>query len=172
MVDPSDDWWIPAEMSVDGDPTDVRKEVDRIETLLGLTTTLRLIDPNMGRSPSSSRRGIVWQDDFDSAGLVTELADDSEVGRKHINQFLKPDDRRMQPRIHVHPRCTTTISQMKRYSWDEYKRASEKEQKQTPRPKHDDMCTLLKYVKNYNPTFNNLRGMGATIHRSGRRGAY
>ena len=173
MVDPSDDLWVVDEMGVDGDCVEVRREVDRIETQHGLMTLVRLIDPNMGRSPSSSKRGIVWQDDFDSAGLVTELADDSEVGRKHLNNFLKPDDRRMQPRIHIHPRCKLTIAQMKRYSWDEYRRASEKEQKQTPKQKHDDHPTILKYVMNYAPTFNALRQMGVIYQRPGtRRGAY
>lgn len=160
MVDPSDDLWIVAESSVEGDPTDVRRDVDAIESDLGLNVSVRLIDPNMGRSPSSSRRNIVWQDDFDAAGLVTELADDSEVGRKTLNQYLKPDERRQQPRIHIHPRCKNTISQMKRYVWDEYKRASEKEQRQTPKPKNDDFPTLAKYVMNYGPTFKGLKGMG------------
>lgn len=173
MVDPSDDLWVPAEVSVEGDPTDVRREVDHIESTLGLNTTSRLIDPNMGRSPSSSKRGIVWQDDFDAAGLVTELADDSEVGRKHLNQYLKPDDRRLQPRVHIHPRCKQTIAQVKRYSWDEYKRATEKDQKQTPKPKYDDFPTLLKYVMNSNPTFSALRGIGQRYQRPGtRKGAY
>jgi phage terminase large subunit-like protein len=173
MVDPSDDLWVVADMSVDGDCVDVRREVDLLETRYGLNTVVRLIDPNMGRSPSSSRRGVVWQDDFDAAGLVTELADDSEVGRKHLNQYLKPDERRLQPRLHVHPRCVDTISQMKRYSWDDHKRAAERDQKQTPKTKYDDYPTLLKYVMNFAPTFNALRGAGAVISRPGqRRGAY
>ena len=173
MVDPADDLWVVDEMSVEGDPVDCRKECDEIETRHGLNIALRLIDPNMGRSPSSSRRGIVWQDDFDAAGLVTELADDSEVGRKHLNQFLKPDERRMQPRIHIHPRCATAIAQIKRYTWDDYKRAAEKDMKQTPKPKHDDHPTLLKYLMNYAPTFAGLRGIGAIFSRPGRsRGAH
>lgn len=169
MVDPSDDLWVVDELHVDGDCVDVRKQTDAIESSHRLMVTTRLIDPNMGRSPSSSRRGIVWQDDFDAAGLVTELADDGEVGRKHVNQYLKPDERRLQPRLHVHPRCKETIVQMKRYSWDEFKRAAEKDVKQQPKAKYDDHPTLLKYVLNYAPTFNALRGAGAILHRTGRR---
>jgi hypothetical protein len=107
MVDPSDDWWVVDEFSVDGDPVDVKKRVDEIEIRHGLNVVTRLMDPNMGASPSSSKRGKTWQSDFDEAGLPCELADDSEVGRKHINQFLKPDDRTLSPRFHVHPRCRT-----------------------------------------------------------------
>jgi phage terminase large subunit-like protein len=173
MVDPCDDWWVVDEFSVDGDPTDVRKRVDEIEQRHGLLVASRLMDPNMGASPSSSKRGKTWQSDFDEAGLLCELADDSEVGRKHINQYMKPDERRLQPRIHVHPRCSLTIAQTKRYVWDEYKRAAEKDQKQTPKPKHDDFPTCLKYVMNSQPTFSMLKGAGRVFHRIGtRRGAY
>lgn len=173
MVDPSDDLWQVDEVECDGDPVDLRRDCDRIETLHGLNVAARLIDPNMGRSPSSSRRNITWQDDFDAAGLVCELADDSDTGRKHVNQFLKPDDKRLQPRIHVHPRCKRTIFQMQRHVWDEYKRAAEKEQKQAPKSKHDDWPALWKYLMNYQPTFNGLKSMHGVFHRTGtRRGAY
>jgi predicted RNA-binding Zn-ribbon protein involved in translation (DUF1610 family) len=143
QVDPADDLWVVDEFSVEGDCVDVRKEVDKVEGMRGMLTALRMIDPNMGRSPSSSQRGRVWQDDFDEAGLVTVLADDSEVGRKTLNQYLKPDQRRQQPRIHFHPRCKGTIAQIKRYSWDDFKRASEKDQKQVPKAKYDDYPTCL-----------------------------
>lgn len=173
QIDPSDDWWVVDEFAVEGDPVDVRRHCDGVEERYGLNIPLRLIDPNMGRSPSSSKRGRVWQDDFDEAGLVTELADDSETGRKTINTLLKPDDATMRPRIRIHPRCRSTISQLKRYSWDDYKRASEKDQKQVPKSKNDDFPTCLKYVANHAPTFAGLRGIGAILHRGGvRRGAY
>lgn len=173
MVDPSDDLWQIDEVECDGDPVDLKSECDRIESLHGLNVALRLIDPNMGASPSSSKRGITWQSDFDSAGLSCELADDSDTGRKHVNQFLKPDDRRLQPRIHVHLRCKRTIFQFSRHVWDEYKRASEKEQKQAPKSKNDDWPALWKYLMNYQPTFNGLRMAGAVYQRAGtRRGAY
>jgi hypothetical protein len=61
MVDPSDDWWVVDEFAVDGDPTDVRKLVDEIEIRHGLQVATRLMDPNMGASPSSSKRGRTWQ---------------------------------------------------------------------------------------------------------------
>lgn len=173
MVDPADDLWVIDEFSVEGDPVDVRKACDEVESRFGLSVALRLIDPNMGRSPSSARRGRVWQDDFDDAGLVTELADDSETGRKSLNTMLKPDEGTLRPRIHFHPRCKTTAFQMKRYSWDDYKRAAEKDQKQLAKNKHDDYPTCLKYVMNRAPTFNSLRGIGKVLSRHGtRRGAY
>jgi phage terminase large subunit-like protein len=173
MVDPSDDLWQVDEVECDGDPTDMRKRVDEIEGRHGLFVAHRMMDPNMGASPSSSKRGVTWQSDFDDVGLTCELADDSAAGRKHVNQYLKPDERRLQPRIHIHPRCKKSISDFKRHVWDEYKRAAEKDQKQVPKPKNDDSCALWKYLLNYGPTFNGLKGMLAIYSRPGqRRGAY
>ena len=75
--------------------------------------------------------------------------------------------------MHFHPRCKTAIFQMKRYSWDDYKRASERDLKQQPKQKNDDMPACLKYIANHAPTFAGLRGMGAVLSRPGtRRGAY
>ena len=53
------------EGEVDGGPIEVREYVDRVESDLSLNVVRRLIDPNMGRSPSSaSRRELTWQDEF------------------------------------------------------------------------------------------------------------
>ncbi len=173
MVDPSDDYWQIAEVECDGDPVELKRECDKIEVAHSLDVMLRLLDPNMGASPSSSKRGITWQSDFDAAGIVCELANDSETGRKHVNQYLKPDAHTLRPRIHVHPRCKKTIFQMQRHVWDEYKRAAEKDQKQVPKNRHDDSAALWKYLMNYAPTFTGLRGANTIYRRPGtRRGAY
>lgn len=164
VVDPADDLWVIDEMLEPGDASDVRFRVDEIEQRHGLMTSLRLMDPNMGETPGQ-QRNVTWRNVFDEAGLPCEMADDSAVGRATLNQYLKPDERRLQPRIHVHPRCKTTISQIKRYSWDDYKRSTEKDQKQTPKAKNDDFPTLLKYVMNYAPTFSGLKHMGRVFSR-------
>ena len=59
-----------------------------------------LFDPNMGRSPSGTDRETTWQDAFDKAGLVCDLADDSDVGRAQLNVYLRPDPDTRRPRIH------------------------------------------------------------------------
>ncbi len=138
-----------------------------MEHQYGLDVKLRLIDPNMGRSPASARRrNVTWQDEFGDVGLRCDLADDSDVGRARINDYLKPDPTTLEPRLVVHPRCPNTIRQMKRYVWDDYRAALEKPQKQLPKAKEDDYPTLLKYLLNSDPTFRFLR-MGPQI--AGRR---
>lgn len=168
QIDPSDDWWVLREGQMDGDPTEVRQYCDRVEGGLGISMAARLIDPNMGRSPSSASRGVTWQDEFDRAGLVTDLADDSEVGRARVNEMLRPDPRTRSPRIHVHPSCETLIHQMKRYVWDDYKQSLEKDQKQRPKTKNDDFPTILKYLANMEPTFSFLHGGPRIVRRMGR----
>ena len=173
QVDPSDDLWQVAEVSVEGEPSDVRKKTDEIETALGLTVARRIMDPNMGASPAGTKREISWQDEFRSAGLGCDLADDSDVGRKRLNGYLRPDRATRRPRFHVHPRCKDTIYQINRYVWDDFKRGMEKDLKQTPKAKYDDHPTLLKYCLNSEPQFNLLKYGAPVFRRPGiRRGAY
>jgi len=173
IVDPWDDIWIIDEISCEGDPTDMKQRVDEIEERYGLNVVVRIADPNMFESPSSSRRGVTWNDSFAEAGLQCELADDSSAGRMVVNQYLKPDQRRLQPRIHVHPRCVNTIRSVKRYVWDNFKRSAEKDVKQVPKEKDDDFANMLKYLMNFNPTYQNMKGLGEVFKRTGKRkGAY
>ncbi len=173
QVDPSDDLWQIAESQLDGDPGEVAQAVDQMEESLGLTVPVRLIDPNMGRTPASARRGVTWQDEFQDANLVCDLADDSDVGRARINEHLKPDPYRLQPRLHIHSRCQVTTYQLKRYSWDEHKLRVDRDLKQKPRQKYDDYPTLLKYLMNYEPKFTWLHQGAPIIQRGGKRkGAY
>ncbi|KPK66951.1 hypothetical protein AMJ82_11550 [candidate division TA06 bacterium SM23_40] len=153
QIDPKDDLWQVAEGQIDGDPVELKRECDRIEGELGLHVTQRLIDPNMGRSPAGVRRKITWQDEFDAVGLHCDLADDSDVGRERFNEYLKPDARTHAPRVHIDVGCTTTIQQIKRYIWDEYKQSLDKDQKQKPKTKNDDHPTLWKYLLNQDPSF-------------------
>ena len=173
LVDPSDDLWVIADGDVNGDPTEVRKYTRSLEQNLALNVVHRVIDPNMALSPSSAKRGVNWRDEFDAAGLVCSLADDSHVGRERLNQFLKPDAGRWQPRIHFHPRCAATIHQVKRHVWQDRKLGSERALIQIPKDKDDDYPALLKYLMNESPTFAWLSGANQHYQHPGKRkGAY
>lgn len=173
LVDPSDDLWVVADGKVEGDCADVKRACDAVELDLGLNVAARIMDPNMGASPSGQKRGVTWQNEFSDAGLSCDLADDSDVGRGRVNEFLRPDPHRYQPRLHFHPRCADAIYQMKRFTWEDHKRKDEKDQKQKVRRKYDDYPALLRYLMNYNPQFRWLREGAPVIRRQGtRRGAY
>lgn len=173
LVDPSDDIWVVRDGEMDDDPSEVRKYIEEVEESLGLNVQLRLMDPNMGRSPASAKRNVTWQDEFDNAGLRCDLADDSDVGRGRINEYLKPDPHTWRPRMHFSQECQRTIHQIKRYTWDEHRKKAEKDLKQKPRAKYDDFPTCLKYLMNYEPTFSGLKDGPPIIRRAGtRRGAY
>jgi len=165
QVDPYDDLWQVAEALVEGDCTEVKTRVDEIESELGLNVTKRLVDPNMGQTPSGQRRRITWRDEFDSAGLYCDLADNSGVGRQRINEFMKPDDIRETPRIHIRANCKTTIYQFKRYVWDDHRQKLEKGMKQKPKDKYDDFPAMWKYLINDDPTFNYLSNGAPVIRR-------
>ena len=173
VVDPNDDYHLLVDGELDGDPADVAAYVGEVEESMKLDVKLRLIDPNMGQSPAGARRGITWKDEFDAAGLRCDLADDSDVGRQRINQFLKPDPSTRKPRFTFDPRCQTAILQFKRYVWDDFRRTQERDLKQKPKPKYDDQPTLAKYLFNWLPTFRMLYSGAQIITRPGtRKGAY
>ncbi len=164
QIDPNDDLQVIHEAEVLGAPADVAARVEEVESDYGWSCVRRLIDPNMGRSPSDTSRDVTWQDAFEQAGLAYDLADDSEVGRAFVNDYLKPDLSTHRPRLLVDVRCLKTAYQMKRYCWDDHK-SSEKDQKQRAKQRHDDNPTLLKYLLNSNPTFRGLRTVGQIFRR-------
>lgn len=173
QVDPKDDWWQIADMQLEGDCVETRNAVHRLEKEMNLFVAQRWVDPNMGASPSGQRREVTWQDEFASAGLKCDLASDVDVGRSRLNQFMKPDEKTLQPRFHIHPRCKDTIYQLSRYSWSDFSKNVDRGQKQVPKDKYDDGPTLLKYMANSDPVFNFLKRGAPTVHRPGkRRGAY
>lgn len=163
-IDPNDNMWQIAELSVDDTPDETAKQIHALEYEMRLEVKLRLIDPNMGRSPSSAKeRGVTWQDEFTKSGIVCELANDSSVGRAKVDEWLKPDPYTHEPRLYIHERCVNTIYQMKRFRWDEFKVTQEKDQKQTVKQKDDDFPTNLKYLANRDPTHNEFYNSGRII---------
>lgn len=169
QISPADDWYQVAEGQCEGDCTDVRKDVDSIERELELNVAQRLMDPNMGASPSGQKREVNWRQEFANAGLNCDLADDSSVGRARVNTMLRPDPDSLQPRLIIHTRCRDTVYQMMRYSWDNYSTKVDKDEKQTPKAKYDDRPTLLKYLANSEPNFRFLKSGPPVLHRQGKR---
>lgn len=170
VITPSDDVLIVNGDERDADPDDIASYIDAQERDLGLNVALRLIDPNMGRSPASAKdRGKTWQDEFDAAGLKCDLASDADTGRARINAYLKPDPDTRAPRLMVSPRASLLITQIKRYAWDEHKRDREKATKEKPRDKNDDGPTMLKYLFNHLPSFQELVDGAAYIQLGQRR---
>ena len=169
QVTPNDDLEQFAELEVNDTPSVVWQKVQDLEEEYRCSSVYRLMDPNMGRSASGIDREISWQDAFDQVGMRIDLADDGEVGRRILNDYLKPDPATRRPRFIVDPRCVRTIHQMKRYVWDDHKRTVEKDQKQRAKQKNDDYPTCLKYAINSNPSFRTLKTIGDPIVRTGTR---
>lgn len=168
-IDPQDDWWVVDYIKAAKEPTLFCEAVRRKEKELNLNVVQRLMDPNMGMTKPGVRRDNTWQEEFGLGGFNFELADDSGVGRERVNELLRPDPFTLGPRIHFHERCTgagSPVFQMRRYVWDEHKRADQKDVKQIPKPKDDDFPTLLKYLANSDPQFKVLKGGTHTVVRT------
>ena len=141
---------------------------DEMEREFRLSVRSRLMDPKMGASPSGAKRDRTWIDEFASAGLVCEPADNSDVGRGLVDEYLRPDADTRRPRIKIHPRCAGTILQMKRFMWDDWKMGADKDQKQQVKRKYDDYPAIWRYCMNARPSFDSLaRGFRAvrTVNR-------
>jgi len=162
QITPSDDWQVIADGECEGDCTDVRKQCDDTEREFGLSVAQRIMDPNMGASPSGQKRELTWQSEFADAGLSCELADDSGVGRARVNTMLKPDPHTLHPRLIIHPRCKRVLYQLPRFVWDNFSTRVDKDVKQTPKAKYDDYPALLRYLANSEPQFRFLKD-GAPI---------
>jgi hypothetical protein len=160
-VDPNDEYYVVDCAEVDGSAEAVEQTIHSVERKYGWMSVYRMIDPNMGRSPSGTERGITWQDEFSNVGLVFDLADDSDVGRARLNDFLKPDPQLSRPRITFSPDTDAVHLQLKRYVWSDPRRLAALK-KQTPKAEYDDYPTLLKYLMNRMPTFRELRGLNSS----------
>lgn len=177
-IDPYDDWTGVAELQVDEDPEQVAKKVKELEDRLHLDITMRIIDPNMGRSPahSAGRRHVTVADEYSAVGLRCNdrVSDDFNTGRLRISERLKPDPRTRRPRLHFFNTLTTTNQHFKKFTWDEWTRYSsdEKDPKAMPRAKFDDFPKLMGYLGNQNPTYGSLKMGNQPIRRTGRRGGY
>jgi hypothetical protein len=152
QVTPNEDYEVLACATVEGGARAVKDMCDAVEARLGVRHIVRLMDPNMGASPSGAERDITWQDEFDGVGLRFDLADDSSVGRARLNDFIRPDAYFKRPRFRIDPSCTDAIFQMKRYVWKDHKDSEGKDQPQEPMRINDDFPTLFKYLMNFMPT--------------------
>jgi len=152
QVTPNEDFEVIATLQVEGGAESVRDEVANVEARLQHKYITRIMDPNMGASPSGAKRQVTWQDEFDNVGLHFDLGDDSSVGRARLNDFIKPDRAFRRPRFRMDPSCDDAILQMTRYVWADHKNAENKDISQEPLKKDDDFPTLFKYLMNYMPS--------------------
>jgi hypothetical protein len=151
QVTPNEDYEVLRTAQVEGGADAVRTTVEAIESEMQHFHVTRMMDPNMGRSPSGAVREVTWQDEFDGVGLRFDLADDSGVGRARLNDFIKPDPYFKRTRFRVDPSCSDAIFQMKRYVWKDPKDQEGKDQSQEALRVHDDFPTLFKYLMNSLP---------------------
>lgn len=169
-VDPQDRLWQIADLECNGDPTDLRIACEELESTFRMQVVQRLIDPKMAGNPSGVVRERIWLDEFHDAGLYVDPADSADVGRERFNTLLTPDEDLGFSPVTIHPRCSNTILQLKRFMWDDWRESMDKSQKQRPKDKYDDYPACWRYLCNADPRFQFLtRGARVVRPRRGRR---
>ena len=176
-VGPMDDAFQIAEMECDLEPVELRDKVFELEGDLGLHVMKRVMDPNMAESPAhaAGRRHVTVRDELDAVGLRCDLADDSFApGKTRLTQMLTPDPLTLKPQAHVFSSCQGTISQFKKFSWDEWssRMGSHKDPKPQAKEKFSDYPTLWRYFALGNHTFRWLKSTLMSPSRRKRTGAY
>lgn len=171
QIDPDDDYCMVLSHQMTGTCKDIATFVADIEDQFSLQVRLRLMDPNMAEQPAAASRDMEtsWRDEYATAGLICDLASDSSVGRKRLDEYLTPDRYTYRPRFTIAQGNDVPIEQMKRYVWDDHKRALERDQKQLPKTKYDDYPTMFKYLMNAQPQFRHLLDGPQVLHREGMR---
>jgi len=180
-VDGNDDYSVLGCLEVNDEPSVLKQHCDAFEREHNLSVVKRLGDRKMLNSYASSKREVNWQDEFAAAGLHLDFADQSDVGRVRLNEYLKPDPHTHRPRIRfrVDPferdaadamvfDCKRAVFQMKRFCWSDFKHADEKSQKQLANNKYDDYPALGRYLMNELPRCTMLRDGGAIVKPRGR----
>lgn len=167
VISPSDDLFRVAELEIDDTLLEAKKAIDDIENTLHLRTYRKLMDPNMGSSPSTySERGLLVRHEFDRAGIHCAMAQDNRfTARTRIREYLKPDRRTRQPRIHFFKNCVKSNYQMMHWSWDENASYSSdrRDPKPIPQQKNSDFPTILGYVMNDNQSYRTAQGSVMTV---------
>ena len=156
QVTPNEDYEVVHTVQVPGGAEAVREAIKEFETKAQYRSIQRLMDPNMGASPSGAKRELTWQKEFDDVGYHFDLADDSSVGRVRLNDFIKPDRQFKRTRFRIDPSCDDATFQMKRYVWADHKNQEGKDVVQVPLALHDDFPALFKYLMNRLPTGGNF----------------
>ena len=178
-IDPTDDWWVVAELESDKSPVDSKVQLfEDVENHFRLNVAHRIIDPNMGRSRAHNAgpRETLVVDEWSAVGIRCDdrVGDSFAVAKERLRERLKPDPRTRKPRLHVFNTCHKANQQMLKWTFDEFARHSSdrRDPKQVPRQLHSDMPTLLGYLANFSPSYYNLQQGGRKIARVGMRGGY
>lgn len=168
-VTPSDDIVMIGELETEGTAAEVWRDVQGWEEVHRVRPVRRLMDPNMASQGNDRlERGLTMRQAFDRAGLRCDMAPDQiDVGIERVQELLKPDPHTHRPRLQVFNTCERFIYGMQRWSFDEWSRQGDREQKEKVRDVQKDYPDLIRYLALTDPTFDGLR-MANTHHHSTR----
>jgi phage terminase large subunit-like protein len=159
VITPSDDIIMVSELSCQGTAAEIKKELDRVESLQHWSPCRRLMDPNIAtESNDKLRRGWTLRQAYDEVGLRCDLAvDELNPGIERVQALLKPDKATRRPRFQVFDTCPQFIHGMQRWAWDEWSRQSDRDPKESPRDRFKDFPDLIRYLANGRLTYEGLR---------------
>jgi len=170
-VGPNDEMIQQAEAWAEGTVADWVREKETIERdLIGRTPDVILCDPNpLDETDNRAQRGWTLRRELGDHGLWARPADDNfTVGRRRLDDLLRPDKALRRPLASIMRRCKRSIHAFKRYTWDEYVNREGREPKGEPRGEYKHFPDCWRYLVMASPRFHVTRGRWAPRESVGR----
>jgi hypothetical protein len=117
--------------------------------------SLRIIDPNKGKSPAAVGKAGKLTDEFARYGIYfwAGVNDDIVEGHLAVKKYLKPGGNNKEPQMFIFNDCTNTVFGMTHYVWDDHKSGEAKDLKEKPRDKYKDFPDLVRYLTVTGPKY-------------------
>lgn len=148
---PNDKVYCIRDEAIDGPIDLLVNRIKEIEKAEGISTEVRLLDPNKGRSPTSVSRQT-WQEELSNRGLwhETKINDDIELGHQKIRSYLAPPTRLFFSR----EKATNTIYSISNYVYKLQKNKDVNSRlKPIPQSRYKDFPDCLRYLMMFGPLY-------------------
>ena len=156
-VDPMNNKFVVLSLAIDGNLNDLANQIKQVEECNGWSVTVRLLDPNKGRTPTAvSRR--TWQEELAERGLwfETDINDDIAFGHQLVKNLLsydktKPLDDKNHPKLYFARRgAELMIFSLRKYTYDTNLNKEKHDPfKEKPKDKFKDFPDTLRYAVVY-----------------------
>jgi hypothetical protein len=157
-VDPFDTVYFCDELEINGT---IKETSDKIKIKEGKKpATLRIIDPNKGKSPAKVGSQVLIVDEFAHEGLYYNpyISDNIVEGHLNVQKYLmydktKPIDSFNHPKMYVFRSCRKIIHSLTHYIWDDSVKDGSRDVREKPKDLNKDFSDCVRYALIVKPRY-------------------
>ena len=159
MIDRTNDIYVMYEQVKEGTVQEIAALIKAVEKYFEWRVIKRIIDPNFGRKPLLSTGLSVIDEFYKYRVAFTEADDNQETGRLKVKEYLhynanKPLDINNKPKLFfVRGQVPKTLHSMMNYQYDEWRRDSDRDPKESEKPKDAHGADCVRYLCVSQPSF-------------------